>query len=113
MLALVGGEPKVLNLRQLLESFIQHRHQVITRRTEFELKKAEECLDALVKERQIRGGDFWGINVTARRYDNVFDPRNYIRYKIMQVDKKTEATKLIICELRKKLDRVNKSRPEK
>lgn len=42
MLALVNGEPKVLNLKELIQHFIDHRHQVITRRTEFELKKTEE-----------------------------------------------------------------------
>ena len=42
MLALVNGEPKVLNLKELIQHFIDHRHQVITRRTGFELKKTEE-----------------------------------------------------------------------
>jgi DNA gyrase subunit A len=42
MLALAKGEPKVLNLRQMLDGFIQHRHEVVTRRAKFELKKAEE-----------------------------------------------------------------------
>jgi DNA gyrase subunit A len=42
VLALVNGEPKILNLKELIQHFIDHRHQVITRRTEFELKKAEE-----------------------------------------------------------------------
>jgi len=42
MLALVDGEPKVLNLKQLLEQFLAYRHEVVTRRTEFDLKKAEE-----------------------------------------------------------------------
>ncbi len=42
MLALVNGEPKVLNLKELIQHFVDHRHQVITRRTEFELKKTEE-----------------------------------------------------------------------
>jgi DNA gyrase subunit A len=42
MLALVNGEPKVLNLKELIQHFIDHRHQVVTRRTQFELKKAEE-----------------------------------------------------------------------
>ncbi|MBQ3002595.1 MAG: DNA topoisomerase 4 subunit A, partial [Clostridia bacterium] len=41
MLALVGGEPKVLNLKQVLEHYVNHRHEVITRRTQFELAKAE------------------------------------------------------------------------
>ncbi len=41
MLALVDGQPKVLTLKQILPLFLQHRHQVVTRRTQFELNKAE------------------------------------------------------------------------
>jgi len=41
MLALVNGEPKTLNLREMLYHYIQHQIEVIRRRTEFELKKAE------------------------------------------------------------------------
>ena len=41
MLALVDGEPKVLTLKQMLSLFLDHRHEVITRRTQFELDKAE------------------------------------------------------------------------
>ncbi|MBS1817042.1 MAG: DNA gyrase subunit A [Acidobacteria bacterium] len=41
MLAIVGGRPKVLNLLELLESFIEFRREVVRRRTEFELRKAE------------------------------------------------------------------------
>lgn len=40
MVALVDGQPKTLNLRQILEYFIRHRREVVTRRTIFELKKA-------------------------------------------------------------------------
>lgn len=40
MLALVNGEPKILTLRQCLDHYIEHREQVITRRTKFELDKA-------------------------------------------------------------------------
>jgi DNA gyrase subunit A len=42
MLALVDGAPKVLTLKEMLTLFIEHRHNVITRRTQFELKKAEQ-----------------------------------------------------------------------
>ena len=42
MLALVDGAPKEMNLKELLEHFIEHRHTVITRRTEFELKRAQD-----------------------------------------------------------------------
>ena len=40
MLALVNGEPKILTLRQALDVYIQHRKEVITRRTQFDLDKA-------------------------------------------------------------------------
>lgn len=42
MLALIDGEPKVLNLRELMQAFISHRQVVVRRRTAFELKKSEE-----------------------------------------------------------------------
>ena len=42
MLALVDGGPKEMNLKELFEHFIEHRHIVITRRTEFELKRAQD-----------------------------------------------------------------------
>jgi len=41
MLALDRGAPKVMNLKQLLERFIEHRHDIIVRRTRFELEAAE------------------------------------------------------------------------
>ena len=41
MLAIVGGRPKVLNILELIETFIEFRRDVVRRRTEFELKKAE------------------------------------------------------------------------
>lgn len=40
--ALVDGRPATLNLKQLLEAFVDHRHEVVIRRTQFELKKAQE-----------------------------------------------------------------------
>src|SRR5882672_6572097 len=42
MVALVGGQPRVLNLKQMLDAFLRHRREVVTRRTVFELKKARE-----------------------------------------------------------------------
>ena len=41
-IALVNGRPELLNLKQLIGYFIEHRHEVVVRRTTFELKKAEE-----------------------------------------------------------------------
>ncbi|HJV28296.1 MAG TPA: DNA gyrase subunit A [Aromatoleum sp.] len=42
MVALVDGKPRTLNLKQMLECFLSHRREVITRRTIFELRKARE-----------------------------------------------------------------------
>lgn len=42
VVALIDGQPKVLNLKDMLEAFILHRREVVTRRTVFELRKARE-----------------------------------------------------------------------
>jgi DNA gyrase subunit A len=42
MLALVDGQPRILNLKEFLQHFIDHRHQIIVKRTEFELDEAEK-----------------------------------------------------------------------
>ncbi len=52
MLALVNNQPKILNLVQVLQKYIEHQKEVVTRRTEFDLKKAEErahILEGLLK----------------------------------------------------------------
>src|SRR5438876_10822134 len=41
MLAIIGGRPKVMNLLELVETFVEFRREVVRRRTEFELRKAE------------------------------------------------------------------------
>ena len=47
MLAIVDGRPKLLNLKDALLVFIEHRREVVVRRTVFELRKAEERLHIL------------------------------------------------------------------
>ena len=41
-IALVGGRPQQVNLKDIIYNFVEHRHDVVTRRTEYELKKAKE-----------------------------------------------------------------------
>ncbi len=51
LLALVGGEPKILTLKQILDYYIKHQEEVIVRRTRYDLRKAEErkhILDGLM-----------------------------------------------------------------
>lgn len=43
-LALVNGEPRILNLKDLISEYVNHRREIVRKRTEFELKKAEERL---------------------------------------------------------------------
>ena len=40
--ALVKGRPRILNVKELIAEFIEFRHEVVVRRTKFELRKAEE-----------------------------------------------------------------------
>ena len=39
---MVKGRPKLLNLKELIHYFVEHRHEVVVRRTEYELRKAQE-----------------------------------------------------------------------
>jgi DNA gyrase subunit A len=60
MVALVDNQPRLLNLKNLLEAFISHRREVVTRRTVFELKKARE-----------RGHVLEGLAVALSNVDDV------------------------------------------
>jgi DNA gyrase subunit A len=60
IVALVNGAPRILNLKQLLEVFYQHRREVVLRRTAFELRKAEE-----------RGHILAGLKIAVENIDEV------------------------------------------
>ena len=60
MVALVDGRPQLLNLKQLLEHFLSHRREVVTRRTVFELRKARD-----------RGHVLEGLAVALSNVDDV------------------------------------------
>lgn len=60
MVALVDGQPRLLNLREILVSFLRHRREVVTRRTVFELRKARE-----------RGHVLEGLAVALSNVDDV------------------------------------------
>lgn len=66
-----------------------------------DVKEAEEYLQSLVKEREIRVGDFYGINITAYRYVNIFHTLGYIRHRIKEIDEEIERVKLEIERLKK------------
>ncbi|MCE3267962.1 MAG: gyrase subunit [Burkholderiales bacterium] len=60
MVALVNGQPRLLNLKQILEEFVYHRREIVTRRTVFELKKAKE-----------RGHNLEGLAVALANVDEM------------------------------------------
>lgn len=60
MVALVDGQPRLLNLKQVLECFLRHRREVVTRRTVFELRKARE-----------RGHTLEGLAVALSNVDEI------------------------------------------
>jgi len=62
MVALVDGEPKTLNLKEMLEAFIRHRREVVTRRTVYLLRKARE-----------RGHILEGLAVALANIDEVIE----------------------------------------
>ena len=62
MVALVDGQPKLLNLRELIAAFIAHRREVVTRRTVFDLRKARE-----------RGHILEGLAVALSNVDEVIE----------------------------------------
>ncbi|MBI3376465.1 MAG: DNA gyrase subunit A [Betaproteobacteria bacterium] len=62
MVALVDNQPRLLNLKQLLEAFLSHRREVVTRRTLFELKKARE-----------RGHVLEGLAIALSNVDDVIE----------------------------------------
>lgn len=62
MLALVSGKPKTLNLKQIIEEYVKYREIIVTRRTKYDLKKAEDRLE-IVK----------GLFIALKDIDSVVD----------------------------------------
>ncbi len=79
MLALVGGQPRVLNLKQILFYYLEHQKDVIVRRTRFELRKAEE-----------RAHIVEGLRIAIAYLDEVI--------KIIRSSQTTDLAKKTLCE---------------
>jgi len=62
VVALVDGQPRTLNLKQMIEAFVRHRREVVTRRTLFELRKARE-----------RGHVLEGLTVALANIDQIIE----------------------------------------
>ncbi|UCH63207.1 MAG: DNA gyrase subunit A [Fidelibacterota bacterium] len=106
LLALVNGQPKVLNLKQLLTHFIEFRHDVVLRRTQYELRQAEDRahileglkialdnIDAIIKlirgsadQHEARKGLMKAFKLSKRQAQAILDMRLQ-RLTSMEVDK--------------------------
>ena len=88
-IALVKGRPKLLNLRELILHFVDHRHEVVVRRTEYELRKAEErahILEGLI----IASDNIDEVIALIRASENVEAARNGLmeRFKLTELQAK-------------------------
>ena len=94
-IALVNGRPETLNLKDLIRHFVDHRHEVVVRRTEYELKKAEErahILEGLI----IASDNIDEVIALIRASANADEARN----KLMERFKLTEIQAKAIVEMR-------------
>ncbi|MEM9649199.1 MAG: DNA gyrase subunit A [Bacteroidota bacterium] len=88
-IALVNGRPKLLNLKEIIHHFVEHRHEVVVRRTKFELKKAEDrahILEGLI----IASDNIDEVIAIIRGSSNVDEARTSLmeRFKLTEIQAK-------------------------
>jgi DNA gyrase subunit A len=88
-IALVHGRPQLLNLKEIIHHFVEHRHEVVVRRTKFELKKAEDrahILEGLI----IASDNIDEVIAIIRGSANVEEARNGLmeRFKLTEIQAK-------------------------
>lgn len=88
-IALVNGRPEMLNLKDMISHFVDHRHEVVTRRTEFELRKAEErahILEGLI----IASDNIDEVIALIRSSSNAEEARNKLieRFELSEIQAK-------------------------
>lgn len=94
-IALVKGRPQMLNLKDLISNFVEHRHDVVVRRTKFELKKAEDrahILEGLI----IASDNIDEVIALIRSSSNAEEARN----KLIERFSLTEIQARAIVEMR-------------
>jgi DNA gyrase subunit A len=89
-LALAGGRPKVMNLKEVLEYYVRYRKQIITNRTKFELKKAKERQE-IVEGLLIALKDIDGVINLIRKSKTASDASEELMKKYTLTKKQTQA----------------------
>ncbi|MBM1107808.1 DNA gyrase subunit A [Aurantibacter crassamenti] len=88
-IALVNGRPRLLNVKEMIHYFVEHRHEVVVRRTKFELKKAEDrahILEGLI----IASDNIDEVIKIIRASSNADEARNNLieRFKLSEIQAK-------------------------
>ncbi len=88
-IALVKGRPQLLNLKEIIHHFVEHRHEVVVRRTKYDLRKAEDrahILEGLI----IASDNIDEVIAIIRASSNVEEARNSLmeRFKLTEVQAK-------------------------
>ncbi len=88
-IALVNGRPEMLNLKDLIHHFVEHRHEVVVRRTKYELRKAEErahILEGLI----IASDNIDEVIALIRASSNADEARNKLieRFELTEIQAK-------------------------
>ncbi|MBC7000109.1 DNA gyrase subunit A [Cytophaga sp. FL35] len=94
-IALVNGRPELLNIKDMIHHFVEHRHEVVVRRTQYELKKAEDrahILEGLI----IASDNIDEVIAIIRASSNAEEARE----KLMERFKLTEVQAKAIVEMR-------------
>ncbi len=94
-IALVKGRPQLLNLKDMIHHFVEHRHEVVIRRSQFELNKAEERAH-IVEGLIIASDNIDEVIAIIRGSANVDEARG----KLMETFKLSEAQAKAIVEMR-------------
>src|SRR5210317_2072616 len=94
-IALVKGRPQLLNLKEMIHHFVEHRHEVVIRRSQFELNKAEERAH-IVEGLIIASDNIDEVIAIIRGSANVDEARE----KLMQTFELSEAQSKAIVEMR-------------
>ncbi len=95
MLALVDNQPRILNLKQMIEEYVKHRKEVVIRRTKFDLKRAEE--QAHILEGLVRALDMIEAIIKTIRSSKTVD---IARKNLIEKFKFTEIQANAILEMR-------------
>jgi len=90
MLALVHGAPKVMNLKELLEHYIEHRHAVVVRRTQFDLDAAQ-AREHILEGLKIAVDNIDEVVAIIRKSKDVPDADARLRKRFKLTEKQTEA----------------------